>query len=291
MSFSTVRPIMDDPNRIASCDNCGWRGPCHNTKHIKDPSDRLYAGEECPAGECPECGTLAYLEPYPRRHVAETAAEYCGRDEVNAALPGIVQQVAQSLVSDFSLKTTLQAVKDMDGEEVSGRYDMVVWMMRPGENGIHPHLIQFTVDWKSSHRLIVDCGTWPAYFRQCTINTVTPHAIGKKDPFCTFANNRPPRQIAAGIHRQLLPQIKKLWPECEEKAVKWQRSNDTRQRLLNEYASTLGYTMSDHDRKNEYFTVHIGETSVFVAARTDDRIAVDISTDPSTALKIIEKLP
>lgn len=47
------------------CDNCAWVGPqnalgceLHEIPHL---SERLDPGGEIPAGECPECGALAYV--------------------------------------------------------------------------------------------------------------------------------------------------------------------------------------------------------------------------------------
>jgi hypothetical protein len=49
----------------AACDDCDWTGP---ESEIKCPGDvprlseRLDPGGTVPAGECPKCGALAYLE-------------------------------------------------------------------------------------------------------------------------------------------------------------------------------------------------------------------------------------
>lgn len=51
--------------QMCKCDNCNWSGPqidlgCE-LGDIPDLGLRLDPGGEVPAGECPECGALAYL--------------------------------------------------------------------------------------------------------------------------------------------------------------------------------------------------------------------------------------
>ena len=43
------------------CNNCDWTGTVKDTNGIKDAHERLCPGEEIPAGECPECGAMAYI--------------------------------------------------------------------------------------------------------------------------------------------------------------------------------------------------------------------------------------
>lgn len=50
-----------DCNLAAVCGNCDWTGRVKQLKTIKDPDERLDPGDEIPAGECPDCGALAYL--------------------------------------------------------------------------------------------------------------------------------------------------------------------------------------------------------------------------------------
>lgn len=45
---------------IVLCTNCSWVGNDDECKPIKDLGQRVNAGEQMPAGECPECGALAY---------------------------------------------------------------------------------------------------------------------------------------------------------------------------------------------------------------------------------------
>ncbi len=45
----------------AECGNCGWTGAPDRLNAIADIEQRVSSGEETPAGECPECGSLAHL--------------------------------------------------------------------------------------------------------------------------------------------------------------------------------------------------------------------------------------
>jgi hypothetical protein len=47
------------------CDNCEWEGDILQVEfpNIPDLVGRIMPGEEVPAGECPVCGALAYLNP------------------------------------------------------------------------------------------------------------------------------------------------------------------------------------------------------------------------------------
>lgn len=63
-SFYPCRDQVPD-DAVCACGNCAWRGPFAAAGQIQAPEDRLTPGEEIPAGECPECGALAYLEKQP----------------------------------------------------------------------------------------------------------------------------------------------------------------------------------------------------------------------------------
>jgi hypothetical protein len=54
-------PRSDDDDERAECANCGWTGSADDCGEIKDIFERVAAGEEMPAGECPECGCLCHL--------------------------------------------------------------------------------------------------------------------------------------------------------------------------------------------------------------------------------------
>lgn len=47
------------------CDNCEWIGTAGNLLDIDDLGQRLDAGGVVPAGQCPECNALAYLDAPP----------------------------------------------------------------------------------------------------------------------------------------------------------------------------------------------------------------------------------
>ena len=50
-----------------TCDNCNWTGDEADLRFditdCPDLNDRLEPGSVVPAGECPECGSFAYLVP------------------------------------------------------------------------------------------------------------------------------------------------------------------------------------------------------------------------------------
>lgn len=50
----------------ARCDNCSVVHSSRELGEIKDAEQRLTPGGEVPAGECPDCGCLAYVVPNDR---------------------------------------------------------------------------------------------------------------------------------------------------------------------------------------------------------------------------------
>lgn len=57
---SSTSSHLDDGTPV-KCDNCGWKGTVKAVNELEDPLQRIAAGEECPAGECPACGAVAHL--------------------------------------------------------------------------------------------------------------------------------------------------------------------------------------------------------------------------------------
>ena len=59
--MSSVYMQHDDDNAPCLCTNCGTTTPFVKLNSIDDIEQRISPGDEVPAGECPECGCLAYL--------------------------------------------------------------------------------------------------------------------------------------------------------------------------------------------------------------------------------------
>lgn len=61
--MTRLSPCLDSLDRVAlcRCGNCGTETPLEKLAPIADAHLRITPGEETPAGECPECGALAYL--------------------------------------------------------------------------------------------------------------------------------------------------------------------------------------------------------------------------------------
>lgn len=56
----TTMYVDVDPGRTCQCNNCDWQGKSEDLQPVADVQDRVEAGCLMPAGECPECGALAY---------------------------------------------------------------------------------------------------------------------------------------------------------------------------------------------------------------------------------------
>jgi len=52
--------IQCDETLPVKCDDCDWTGTAGQTEMISDIQERLTPGGVVPAGQCPECGALAY---------------------------------------------------------------------------------------------------------------------------------------------------------------------------------------------------------------------------------------
>lgn len=57
---------VEDDNAAVRCDNCTWRGVASDLDMVADVQERISAGYEVPAGQCPDCAALAYLVERPQ---------------------------------------------------------------------------------------------------------------------------------------------------------------------------------------------------------------------------------
>lgn len=60
--------IQIEDDKPVECDYCGWEGRGFELDSVSDIQERIYPGEICPAGQCPECGALAHLKTAPKAH-------------------------------------------------------------------------------------------------------------------------------------------------------------------------------------------------------------------------------
>ena len=91
--------------RPVTCQNCNWQGSAHSCKPIEPHAlpHRVHAGDVMPAGECPECGSSALLDPatsQPQAHIrpvtkAENATHFQTRGKADS-LAKIMAAVAQN---------------------------------------------------------------------------------------------------------------------------------------------------------------------------------------------------
>ncbi len=63
--MSNITLHYSDGKATARCQNCDWSGPFDDSLSIVDAEERLTPGEIVPCGECPQCGSLAHLDPPP----------------------------------------------------------------------------------------------------------------------------------------------------------------------------------------------------------------------------------
>jgi predicted RNA-binding Zn-ribbon protein involved in translation (DUF1610 family) len=77
------------------CDNCGWAGAQGDLDRISDYAERTAPGfMEMPAGQCPECGCLAYFED-------EDTREQRRLKDAAADLLAAAKHAAQELVANL----------------------------------------------------------------------------------------------------------------------------------------------------------------------------------------------
>ncbi len=63
---------------LVRCDDCDWTDNISFASEVSDADARLCAGAEVPAGQCPQCGALAYLQARPK-----WLPPYFNREEVD----------------------------------------------------------------------------------------------------------------------------------------------------------------------------------------------------------------
>ena len=56
---------MQRDERMTACQNCGAERKAYELKQAKRLHERVDAGEETPAGECPDCGALCHVVEVP----------------------------------------------------------------------------------------------------------------------------------------------------------------------------------------------------------------------------------
>lgn len=61
MSRHVGFPVIDQPDAVHVCQNCGAERREDQLLPIKDVFERVAAGEPMPSGECPECGALCQM--------------------------------------------------------------------------------------------------------------------------------------------------------------------------------------------------------------------------------------
>jgi hypothetical protein len=96
----------DDP--WCECADCGTRTRESKLKEIRDFSQRVMPGEECPAGECPECGALAHVSDDQSDEVpAEAGDDATDNADVSAHWDLVPAQPQVVEVSDRDRETAL----------------------------------------------------------------------------------------------------------------------------------------------------------------------------------------
>lgn len=69
---------VEDETASVSCDNCDWVGAQPECEMISDIQERISAGGVVPAGQCPVCGALTFLDKTPAWAVRKVTIEVSG---------------------------------------------------------------------------------------------------------------------------------------------------------------------------------------------------------------------
>lgn len=77
--YASVEHIGDPEQIMCSCEDCDWKGPASDLNQIGDAV--LTPGDASPAGRCPECDTLAYVDQISRDEVVKALKNMIGLAE------------------------------------------------------------------------------------------------------------------------------------------------------------------------------------------------------------------
>lgn len=87
--------MTEKTEKTVTCDNCDWTGSedelSRSLYQIHHLAERLDPGSVVPAGECPECSCLAYIDPTPEERATERLR--AASSDMLAALLDVVDQV------------------------------------------------------------------------------------------------------------------------------------------------------------------------------------------------------
>lgn len=106
----------EDKIILCECGNCDWRGKVNECNKIHRLLDRVEAGGEFPAGECPKCRALTYLvNPLPDEN----------KDRIPRVIISVIGGVADVIskppgvavtLFDYDVDGVENVSKDPDGE-------------------------------------------------------------------------------------------------------------------------------------------------------------------------------
>ena len=127
------------------CDSCGWEGPASALEPcIRDFDERMGTASECwatfgltilPAGECPECGCLAYIEA--QHHVWVAFRDYMGHvagGYEQGRIPGVALMSGNRLF--HNARDAWQSRQNAGEAESDPRPDPNIAVGRIGTDGI-----------------------------------------------------------------------------------------------------------------------------------------------------------
>lgn len=104
----------DDTPPICECDNCSWTGHADELRPIENPAERIAPGGIAPAGECPECGALAYAHPSEEGATLAEPATPSPSEASDAASITVIVEVSGGVVQTVYADDPLTAVHVLD---------------------------------------------------------------------------------------------------------------------------------------------------------------------------------